>query len=82
MNRLSARLAWNAADGLTLNVEETGSLVAPAERLTPELRALLLRFKPDVPELLGIDGPNHLALFAYRADLASASREIGRPGRS
>jgi len=64
MSAVAALLAQLAADGLALRAEEEALVVSPAEKLTPELRSLLVQFKPDVLELLRIHGPNLLTLFA------------------
>jgi hypothetical protein len=63
VNPLAALLGRVAADGLTLEARGDGLAVSPAERLTPELRALLLQFKPDLLELLRAHGPRLLGLF-------------------
>jgi len=62
---VAAVLARLAADGLALRAEEGVLVVWPAEKLTPELRTLLLRFKPDLLELLRLHGPSLLALFHH-----------------
>lgn len=77
MSALSALLARVAADGLTLQARGDALSVSPADRVTPELRALLLQSKADVLELLRIHGSSLLSLFAD-APLWPAAR--GRSG--
>lgn len=82
MSAVAALLARLAADGLALRAEEEALVVSPAEKLTPELRALLLRFKPEVLGLLRIHGPGLVALFADAPTWPAGSRAFWpRDGR-
>jgi hypothetical protein len=61
---LTTLLARVAADGLTLQARGDALSISPADRLTPELRALLLQSKADLLELLRVHGSSLLTLFA------------------
>ncbi len=63
MNPLARLLADLDSQGLSLQARGDGLAISPADRLTPELRAQLLQFKPDLLQLLTVHGSGLLALF-------------------